>query len=111
MKNTNLFENKYSLSIMHISDVQKIFEDITGKKDINIAVNELMKDYILAKVFQLKVQNTQFEIKWGLTYNEFEKESSKWENGSSYEIEQEYYNWGETITELEHFNKLSKQWI
>jgi len=111
MKNTGILENKYSQSIMQISDIQKIFEDITGKQDINIAVHELIKDYILAKVFQLKVQNTQFEIKWGLTYNEFEQESSKWKNGASYEIEQEYYNWGEVITELEHFNKLSKQWI
>ena len=111
MKNTNILGNKQVLSIMQISDVQKIFEDITGKQDINIAVNELMKDYILAKVFQLKVQNAQFEIKWGLNYNEFEQESSKWENASTYEIEQEYYNWGELITELEHFNKLAKQWI
>ena len=111
MKNTGLLDSQNFPSIMHVSDVQKIFENVTGQQDVNIAIHKLMKDYILAKVFQLKVQNTQYEIKWSLTYNEFEQESAKWENGSSYEIEQEYYNWGEIITELEHFNKLSKQWI
>ena len=67
-----------------------------------------MKDYIAAKLFQLKVEIAQFETKWGCTYLEFERESAKWENGASYEIEQEYYNWGDTITELIHFENLSK---
>ncbi len=89
--------------ITKVSDVQQIFESITGQNDINKAFQELIKDYVQAKIFQLRVQITQLELKWGLSYEEFEKESVKWENGSSYEIEQEYYQWGEYISELDHF--------
>lgn len=103
--------NKVGNNITTVNDIQRIFEDITGQEDINKAFNELIEDYIKAKIFQLKIQLTQMELKWGMSYEEFEKESINFPNGSSYEIEQEYYNWGEIVTELEHFNKLIKQWI
>lgn len=95
---------------IRVKDIQGVFETITGYSDVNKAFPELIKDYLNAKIFQLSVQVTQLELKWGYTYNEFEKESVKWENGASYEIEQEYYHWGELISELEHFTKLKKQW-
>lgn len=108
MTNTN---QKQFPAVKNISEIQKIFEKLTGQNDVNKALQELIIDYIRAKEFQLSVQNTQYEIKWGLSYNDFETESAKWENGSSYEIEQEYYNWGEVITELAHFKNLAKEWI
>ena len=111
MRNATVSQINNRPAINNISDIQKMFENITGHSDINVAFSELIKDYIHSKEFQLKVQNAQYEIKWGLTYNEFEKESAKWENGSSYEIEQEYYNWGEIISELQHFKNLALQWI
>ncbi len=101
---------KKKKNINQISDVQKIFEDITGERDINKAIHGLLKDYIKTKLFQLKVQNIQYETNYGLTYYEFEKKSANWENGSTYEIELEYYKWGEIITEIEYFKKLAKQW-
>ena len=102
--------SKTGINITNVNDIQKIFEDITGQEDINKAFNELIEDYIKAKIFQLKIQLTQIEIKWGMTYEEFEKESVNFPNGSSYEIEQEYYKWGEIVTELDHFKKLITQW-
>ena len=51
MKNTGLLDSQNFSSIMHVSDVQKIFENVTGQQDVNIAIHKLMKDYILAKVF------------------------------------------------------------
>ncbi len=98
-------------TIKNLSDVQKIFKDITGQQNINIAINKLIKDYLQTKIFQLKIQNVQYETKWGLTYSEFEKKSSTWDNASSYEIEQEYYNWGEIISETNHFKKQMEQWL
>ncbi len=103
MQQINTMEKKIS----ELADIQKVFEKITGENDINKAFQELIKDYFKAKIFQLKIQITQLETKWRLTYEEFEKESASWENGMTYEIEQEYYHWGELLTELEHFIKLS----
>lgn len=103
--------NTLTKEINEVADIQKIFATITGQNDINQAFHELVNDYFQAKIFQLKVQITQLELKWGLSYEEFEKESINWDKGASYEIEQEYYHWGELLTELEHFINLKKQWI
>jgi hypothetical protein len=93
-----------------LQTVQTILEEITSLSDINLAFNKLMTDFLYAKIFQLKVQNAEFEIKWGLTFDEFETESGQWENAAEYELEQEYYNWAEIITELQHYKTLQTSW-
>ena len=99
---------KQFLAVKNISEIQQIFTKLTGQNDVNKALQELIIDYIRAKEFQLSVQNTQYEIKWRLSYSDFETESAKWENGASYEIEQEYYNWREIISELAHLKIYQK---
>ncbi len=111
MKNTQIYNSKKNIAIKNLSDVQEIFKDITGQQNVNIAINKLIKDYLQTKIFQLKIQNVQYETKWGLTYSEFEQKSTTWDNASSYEIEQEYYNWGEIVSETNHFKKLIEQWV
>lgn len=32
-------------------------------------------------------------------------------DGFSYEVEQEYYNWGEKVALLQQYQKLWKEWI
>ncbi len=90
--------------------IEEVVQNITGQTDFNQSFEAMLKDYFEAKIFQLKTQIAQLESKCGLLYFEFEKKSAKWENGSSYEIEQEYYAWGELMTELDHFTKLNEEW-
>ncbi len=91
-----------------VSDIQIIAKKLTGVSELNMAMEQLVVDYLYTKKFMLKTQISKFEAKWNLTYHEFEKESANWENGFSYEIEQEYYEWGALVSELEYFEKIGK---
>ena len=41
-----------------------------------------------------------------MSFNEFEKKSPKMPNGTSYELEQEYYKWEAVNTKLEYFKSV-----
>ena len=50
-------------------------------------------------------------MKWNMTYEEFEKKSIHIEDGFSYEVEQEYYDWGEKVALMQYYQKMLSQWI
>ena len=85
--------------------------NLTKKKDSEQAIKVILPEYLKLKIFFIKQQIAQYEMKWNMTYDEFEKESIKMPNGSSYEIEQEYYEWGEKVALVQHFQNLLKEWI
>ncbi len=91
-----------------VFNIHIVTKKMTGVSELNMAMEQLVVDYLYTKQFMLKTQISEFETKWNLTYHEFEKESANWENGFSYEIEQEYYEWGALVSELEYFEKIGK---
>jgi len=84
--------------------------EFTQAESLDNALDIVFKDYIKYKLYYLKNENNRYEIKWGMSFDEFEEKSPSFPNGVSYELEQEYYQWEAVITELEHFNNQLKQW-
>ena len=50
----------------------------------------------------IQLEITQFEIRWKMTYQEFEKESIENENRFTFEMEKDYYVWSEKLALLTH---------
>lgn len=67
---------------------------LTDKEDLEQSLKMLLPDYIKLKIYFIKQQIAQFEMKWNMTYTEFEEKSKDTPYGFSYELEQEYYKWG-----------------
>lgn len=88
---------------------QQILE-FTKAETINDALGIVFKDYIKYKLFYLKSENNRYEIKWGMTFIEFEKKTPDMTDGMTYETEQEYYQWEAVITELDYFNNMLGKW-
>ena len=86
--------------------IEKKILEVTKSDDFNSALDIIFNDFIKYKIYFLKNENNRYEIKWGMTFNEFEKKSTKMSNGTSYELEQEYYEWEAVITEIEYFKTL-----
>ena len=84
---------------------------LTDKKDLEQSLKVLLPEFYKLKIYFLKSQIAQYEMKWNMTYKEFEKKSVEMPDGFSYEVEQEYYNWGEKIALVELYTKKIKEWI
>ncbi len=82
----------------------------TGTQNLSEALSVLYPDYIKLKLYYLNNEKAQFETKWKMTFAAFEQFTQNNENGSSYEIEQEYYEWEAIVTELEHYTNLQNKW-
>jgi len=85
--------------------------DLTKAKTFDIALDTLFKDYMRYKLYFLKSENNRYEIKWGMSFEEFEEKSPNMKNGMSNETEQEYYQWEAVMTELEYFRTRMQQWM
>lgn len=83
---------------------------LTNKKDLEQSLSTLLPEFIKLKIYFVKHQIAQFEMKWNMTYQEFEKNSTNMKDGFSYEFEQEYYDWGEKVALLQHYQKMIKEW-
>lgn len=96
---------------MNSSQLTEQLFRITNKNDLEQSLQVLLPDFLKLKIFFLKHQIAQYEMKWNMTYLEFEKQSVDMPNGFSQEVEQEYYDWGEKTALLEHYQKNLKSWI
>ena len=85
---------------------EKKLLEITKVDNFNAALDIVFKDYLKYKLYFLKNENNRYEVKWGMSFDEFEKKSPRMPNGISYELEQEYYKWEAVITELEYFKSV-----
>ena len=73
------------------------------------ALNVLLPDYFSLKIFYIQQEILRYEYKWNMTYSEFEKKSTTMPNGFTYELEKEYYDWGEKVALLEYYQKLKNE--
>jgi len=86
--------------------IQQQIIEFTQTNTFNHALDIVFKDYVKHKMYYLKNENNRFEIKWGTSFDEFEKKSPGLPNGMSYEIEHEYYQWEAVMTELGYFKNI-----
>ncbi len=88
---------------------EQIFS-LTKKNDLEQSIKVVFPEFLRLKIYFLKHQIAQYEMKWNMTYQEFEKNSVKMPNGFSQEIEQEYYDWGEKVALMLHYQKNLQAW-
>jgi hypothetical protein len=96
---------------MQLVDIQKKIYQITEKTDMEQALNKLVDEYFSLKIFYIRQEILHYEYKWNMTYTEFEKKSTEMGNGFSFEIEKEYYDWGEKVALLEYYQKFKNEWV
>jgi len=96
---------------MQLAELQKKIFQITEKKDMEQALNALLDEYYSLKIFYIRQEILRYEYKWNMTYGEFEKKSVEIPNGFTFELEKEYYDWGEKIALLEYYQKSKSEWI
>lgn len=83
---------------------------LTAKEDIEQSIMSILPEYINLKIYYIKQEILRYETKWNMTYVEFESRSTDFADGFSYEVEQEYYDWGEKVALLEYYQKLREEW-
>lgn len=83
---------------------------LTAKKDIEQSILSILPEYINLKIYYIKQEILRYETKWNMTYSEFEAHSKELPDGFSFEVEQEYYDWGEKAALLEYYQKLREEW-
>jgi hypothetical protein len=96
---------------MILTELKDKINQLTEKKDFEQALNALLEDYFSLKIFYIHQEILRYEYKWNMTYSDFEKKSVDLSNGFTYEIEKEYYDWGEKVALLEYYQKFKSEWI
>ena len=74
-------------------------------------LSTLLQEYYSLKIFYIRQEILRYEYKWNMSYAEFEKKSFDMANGFTYEVEKEYYDWGEKVALLEYYQKSKNEWI
>ncbi len=103
-----VLENKDTVIV---EDVLKIMEKYANKNDVYQVFKKLLKSHILNQIVKLETKKKQYEKKWNCSYSNFEKLSSAWEECTSYDLEQDYYHWGEIVTELQYYQNFINSWV
>jgi len=97
--------------MMQLDEIQKKIYQISGKNDMEQALTALLDEYFSLKIFYIRQEILHFEYKWNMTYSEFEKISAEMADGFTYDIEKEYYDWGEKVALLEYYQRNRQEWI
>lgn len=84
---------------------------LTKKKDFESGLKAILPEYLKLRIYFLKHQIAQYEMRWNMSYEEFEKKSITMTKGFEYETEQEYYEWGEKVALMKYYQNLYKEWI
>ncbi len=84
---------------------------LTKKKDLEQSLKAILPEFLKLKIYFIKHQIAKYEMKWGMTYEEFEIKSVEITDGFSEDIEKEYYEWGENVALLQYYQKNLKVWI
>ncbi len=96
---------------MIASKLSKQIFNITKKSDLEQSLKMIFPEYLKLKIYFIKFQIAQFEMKWNMTYEEFEEKTEEIPNAFSQKTEEEYYEWGEKMALLKHYQKNLNEWI
>ena len=87
---------------------------ITDTPDLETALWRVLHDYTGLKTQQLKQQIEAFELKWGMTYEEFSQRCERGTLGQdpyAYDVESDFWDWEKTVTLLDHYEALQARWM
>ncbi len=84
---------------------------LTNAADLEQSLKMLLPEFLKLKIYFTKQQIAQYEMKWNMSYEEFEQKSTEMPDSFTFEVEQEYYDWGEKVALVQHYKKMLKEWI
>ena len=86
----------------------------TQSADLEIALNQILSEYLVLKLKDLDNEIEGFEAKWNMSFNEFTDKSSKGEINKdifSYDVEKDFWAWERAETLKMHYESLRSQWM
>jgi hypothetical protein len=89
-----------------------LLSSVTETPDLAAALLEALTKHIHSKTNSLKQRIRTFEAKWKMTFEEFKEFSERTRVGllvetpHSYDIENDFKVWNQTISLLEHYESL-----
>lgn len=82
----------------------------TQTSDLETAFWRIFNEYVAMKLELLRETNRAYERKWGMTFDEFARQSQDntlKENIYSWKVEQDFWDWEQAITLLRHYESLT----
>lgn len=87
---------------------------ITDTPDLETALWRVLHDYTGLKAQQLKQQIKAFELKWGMTFEEFSRQCERGtlkQDPYAYDVESDFWDWEKAVTLLGHYEALQSRWM
>ncbi|MHB8779565.1 MAG: hypothetical protein ACYC6R_17675 [Anaerolineales bacterium] len=82
----------------------------TQTPDLETAFWRIFNEYVAMKMAALREANKDYERKWGMTFDEFARQSREntlKEDAYSWDVEQDFWGWEQTVTLLRHYESLA----
>ena len=86
----------------------------TQSTDLEIALKQILSEYLVLKLKDLNNELEEFEAKWNMSFDEFTKKSSKGEINRdifSYDVEKDFWAWERAETLKAHYESMRSQWM
>ena len=83
---------------------------VTQTPDLETAFWQVFNEYVAMKLAALHETNKEYERKWGMTFEEFARQSRDGileEDAYSWKVEQDFWDWEQTVTLLNHYGSLA----
>ncbi len=83
---------------------------VTQTPDLETAFWRIFNEYVEMKLAALRDSNENYERKWGMTFDEFARKSKDGalkEDAYSWNVEQDFWGWEQTVTLLNHYESLA----
>lgn len=103
-----------SESVQVPPQIGAMLTQLADTADLDAALRRVITDYLSLKLNALHTERAQFEAKWGMTFNEFVSRRDNNElslDAYSYDVEQDFWAWEQTITLLEYYGALQAKYI
>ena len=83
---------------------------VTQTPDLETAFWQVFNEYVAMKMAALRNANKDYERKWGMTFDEFARQSKDdtlKEDAYSWNAEQDFWGWEQAVTLLHHYESLA----
>ncbi len=86
----------------------------TQSTDLEIALKQVLREYLVLKLKDLNKELEGFESKWNMPFDKFKEKGSKGEIDQdifSYDVERDFWAWERADTLKKHYESMRSQWI
>ena len=86
----------------------------TKSKDIDDAFKRVLSEYLELKLRVLNETIKRLEDKWGMDFYDFKEKVRSGtlpRDAFSFDVEQDFWEWEESVTLKRHYESLKEEWI